>query len=120
GWPAGTGRPGAPRGPAADRAAGRRSEAAPPAPVLYSPLPNLPSGWAAAGVSGTGARVGQGASGTGGRGRGPVTRPAWTWQANALASWMLTLGSLTSEVRSLAEAPTLSPAKPQWIGNPTW
>src|SRR5436305_86098 len=33
---------------------------------------------------------------------------------------MLTFGSLTSEVRSLAVAPTLSPAKLQWIGRPIW
>ena len=33
---------------------------------------------------------------------------------------MLTLGSATSEVRSLALSPTTSPAKAQWNGSPIW
>src|SRR5258707_942506 len=75
---------------------------------------------AAAGVSGTGSRAGQGAAGTVGLRGGPPSRPAWTWQANALHSCMLTLGSATSDVRSLALQPTTSPAKAQWNGMPTW
>ena len=33
---------------------------------------------------------------------------------------MLTFGSATSEVRSLALSPTTSPAKAQWNGRPIW
>src|SRR5262249_26013006 len=90
-----------------------------PPPALYSPRPSLPSGWAEAGVSGTGSRVGQGAALFVGVGVGPRSRPAVIWHANAFASCMLTLGSATSEVRSLALPPTTSPANAQWKGRPT-
>ena len=64
------------------------------------------AGWGAGGFVGLG-------------GRTPIL-PAWTWHANAFASCMLTLGSATSEVRSLALPPTTSPANAQWKGRPIW
>ena len=53
-----------------------------------------------------------------GPGGGPSDRPALTWQVNALASCMLTLGSARIAVKSLALPPTDGPAKAQWKGNP--
>ena len=49
--------------------------------------------------------------GTVGCGAWPSSRPAWTWQANALLSCMLTFGSAKSAVRSLALPPTTLPGE---------
>src|ERR1700742_4341307 len=90
------------RAPAArkvGRAADRWSGATWTVRVLYLPCPILPSGWALAGVSGIGSRVGQCAVGTVGCVAGPSSRPAWTWQVNALLSCMLTFGSARRAVR---------------------
>src|SRR5271154_6727291 len=97
----------------ASRAGDRWSGAKWSVPFPYLPCPILPSGWALAGVSGIGSRVGQGAVGTVGGAGGPSSRPAWTWHANALLSCILTFASARSAVRSLALLPTLSPAKAQ-------
>src|SRR5208337_2591816 len=96
--------------PTVGRAADRWSAASRTAASLYLPCPIFPSGWALAGVSGIGSSDGQGAAGTVGCGAWPSSRPASTWQVNALDSCMLTLGSAKSAVRSLALEPTISPA----------
>ena len=68
-----------------------------------------PSGWAAAAVAGTSARVGHGANDSVGRRGAPASRPAVTWQTNTFPSCMLTFASARSAVRSLATLPTVSP-----------
>ena len=74
---------------------------------------NSPSGCAEAGASGIGSRVGQFTAVFVGPGCSPSSRPARTRQAKTFASCMLTFASATSEVKSLALPPTVSPAKLQ-------
>src|SRR3984885_15543210 len=92
----------APAALTAGRVADRWSGAKRTVPFLYLPCPSLPSGWALAGVSGIGSSVGHGAVGTVGCGAWPSSRPAWTSQANALHSCMLTFGAETIAEKSLA------------------
>src|SRR5262249_29153238 len=64
------------------------------------------------GVSGEGTSVGLGPA-CRGVSRCISMRPARTLHVNAFASCMLTFGSATMDVRSLAIPPTVSPANPQ-------